>query len=202
MKCCATFLSVLGPCLLGALGLAGCAGVSTNSEAAEPMALEVAAAQDAMPMPQAAPEHKELHKMVGTWDATVRFPGQAETSKAVAVYRAVGEFWVVSDFTGEMMGAPFFGHGQDGYDMNTKKHVSTWVDSWSTEVLLFEGNYDKATRTMTSTGMGHDAQSGAPVKYHNVSQMTSDDSMRFTMSVVGPDGTPMEMMSIDYKRRK
>lgn len=187
-----------------ALLAAACASVdhhTGSAAAAGPASTQEGAPVDAS-APEATPEHRALMKMVGTWDATLSFPGQDQKSHATAVYRPVGEFWVASDFNGEMMGGPFIGHGIDGYDPAKKKFVSVWVDSWITEVLSFEGTHDAATRTTTMTGMGHDPQTGAPMQYKNVSTMTSDDAMTFVMGVVGPDGSASEMLRIEYTRRK
>ena len=42
-------------------------------------------------------------------------------------------------FAGDMMGSPFSGIGLNGYDNNTGKYVSTWMDTMSTAILYFEG---------------------------------------------------------------
>ena len=70
-------------------------------------------------------EHKLLEKYVGTWDAEVSTSdpsGAAHKSPAKSTARVTcGGLWMVSDFEGTMMGAPFVGHEVFGYDPISKR---------------------------------------------------------------------------------
>src|SRR5439155_18730659 len=102
------------------------------------MALLTPATSAQPPSPKPGPEHEHLKKMEGTWDAVIR-AGEGE-SKGTMVYKMeLGGFWLVSDFKAEFGGQPFRGRGVDGYDPVKKKYVSSWVDSMSPMLLVFEG---------------------------------------------------------------
>jgi hypothetical protein len=155
-----------------------------------------------MPMTQAGPEHALLKKMAGTWDTTVKFmiPGMPpDISKGSETSRMLGDLWLLSDFEGTAMEAPFKGHGIMGYDPAKKKYVGVWVDTMSTHPQLSEGTYDERTRTMTMTAKGMDMATGQPVDQRHVSRFIDDDTAVFEM-YQGSATTPI--LTIEYKRRK
>ncbi len=84
-----------------------------------------ASAQDSSPLPQ----HKILAMEEGVWDAeiTMTIPGQeASKSKGVETNRLMAGKWLISEFKGEFFGAPFEGHGVNGYDAKKGKYSATW----------------------------------------------------------------------------
>jgi uncharacterized protein DUF1579 len=99
------------------------------------------------------------------------------------------------------MGAPFQGHGVEGWDPAKKKYVGTWVDSMSTALSLTESTYDAASRSMSGT-LESPGPDGRPMKMRAVTQYTDDDTRVFTMYMPGPDGKEAPSMRITYKRRK
>ena len=66
-------------------------------------------------MPQPGPEHEVLKKAVGEWTAELEMtpaPGMPPIkSTGTETIRMVGGLWIVTEFTGDMMGQPFEGHG-------------------------------------------------------------------------------------------
>jgi len=150
--------------------------------------------------PKPGPEHEQLKQMEGTWDATIKMMGQE--SKGTMKYKmGIGGLWLLSHFEGDFGGMKFEGHGMDSYDAGKKKYISVWVDSMSATPLLMEGDYDKASKTLTMTGDGPGPE-GKPVKYKSVVKMVDDDTMEFTMSGPGPDGKEGVVLTISYKRKK
>jgi hypothetical protein len=146
------------------------------------------------------PEHAELKHMEGEWIATIKTPGG--DSKGTSTFRMeCGGLWLVSDFNADFGGQKFQGRGFDGYDPEKKKYVSVWVDSMSARPMLFEGERDKEKKslTMVAEGPGPD---GKPTKFKSVSQRIDADHEVFKMYIVGPDGKDMEMMTIEYARKK
>ena len=111
-------------------------------------------------LPEPPAEMKVYQRDVGTWDCEVRFyaePGaEPMVSKATEENRMLGGMWLVGHFKGEIMGAPFEGSGQFGWNEKTKKYVSSWVDSMSPNPMSMEGTWDEATKTMTMTGLTED----------------------------------------------
>ena len=158
------------------------------------LAVPAASAQD---FPKPGPEHEILKKWTGNWDTTMKMMGME--SKGHATYKMeVGGLWLVSTFEGEIAGTKFSGRGLDSYDSGKKKYVGIWVDSMSTTPMTMEGTYDKAKKTLTMHGEGP-GENGKPTKYRNVSEMTDDDTVNFSM-YMGDAKEPM--FTILYKRKK
>ena len=148
------------------------------------------------------PEHQRLMAEVGTWDAVVVMmseDGKPETSKAVSEITAVGGFWVVDDFKGSMEGEAFHGHGTTGYDPAKGKYVGTWIDSSSPSVMIMEGTYDAAKKTLTMSGIGQ--MDGKPVMHRMVTTEKDANTRVLEMFLPGPDGKEMKIMTITYTRR-
>jgi len=159
-------------------------------------------AQDQPPAAKPGPEHAELKKLEGTWDASMKMAGVPEAMPGVATYKMECDgMWLSSDFRMDVPGFKFQGKGLDGYDQNKKKYVGIWVDSMSSAPMLMEGTHDASTNTTTTTGEGV-GQDGKPQKFKTVTKHTDDDHFRFEMFMVGADGKETSAFTIDYTRRK
>lgn len=153
--------------------------------------------------PQPGAEHKQLAAAAGTWTAAIEMMGPdgkpaASTGKSV-VKVGPGGLWVIDEFEGTMMGAPFTGHGVTGYDTVKRKYVGTWVDSWNTSVMSIEGSYDPATKALTMIGTSAGAD-GEPVVHKMVTTEKDANTRVFEMFMTGPDGKDMKAMTITYQR--
>ena len=158
-------------------------------------AVTVLGASAQPPTPKPGPEHDQLKKLEGTWDATMKAPGME--SKGTMTYKMdLGGLWLVSSFEGEFAGMKFSGKGLDTYDAAKKKYVGVWADSMSTTPMLMEGDYDKSKKALTMIGDGPD---GKPTKWKSVTEMPDNDNMTFHM-YMGDGKEPM--FTIVYKRRK
>lgn len=161
--------------------------------------LAAAGIVQAQEIAQPGPEHKELKKLEGTWDAVFEMQGQK--SKAEAVYKSIcGGMWMASDFKGEIFGLPYSGHGLDGYDQRKKKYVGIWVQSMESAPMHYEGTRDdQGVLTMTGTSHGPD---GKPQKFKNTTAWKDDDHFTFKMFMVDADGKDQLAFTIEYTRRK
>jgi hypothetical protein len=162
----------------------------------------LAAADEQPQFAKPGPEHAELMKLAGTWDAVMKMASMPEPMPAVAIYKVDCDgMWLASEFKMDAPAFKFQGRGLDGYDQNKKKYVSIWVDSMSSSPMLMEGTNDAATNTttMTGTGPGHD---GKPQKFKAVTKVKDNDHMTFEMFMVGDDGKETSAFTIDYTRRK
>jgi hypothetical protein len=179
--------------LLVTLVLSGCATLA----AAQPEGMP--------PVPKPGPEHDILKADVGVWDAVVEMfmaPGQPPTvSKGVETNTLLGGMWLVNEFTSEMMGMPFQGHGISGYDPVKKKYVGVWVDTISTSIARVESQYDAATKTMTGVMEATD-MTGTTSSMKETVVHRDPNTRVFTMFSPGPDGKDAVMMRITYTRRK
>ena len=159
-----------------------------------------------MPMEKPLPEHLQLKKCTGTWDCLVRMsmaPGAPMMeSKGTSTERMLGDFVLIQDFKGDMMGMPFSGIGMVGYDSFDKKYWSTWADSMSSQLMVSEGKSDEKSHVVNFTGECKDPATGKPMKTRMTLEHKDDNNRVFTMYMPGPDGKEFKCMSIDYTRRK
>jgi hypothetical protein len=150
--------------------------------------------------PKPGPEHAQLKRVEGTWEASVKFEGGE--SKGTMTYKMeLGGLWLVGDFKGDFQGQKFTGKGLDTYDPVKKKYISVWFDSMSTSPMTMEGTFDKDKEILTLTGEGP-GMDGKMTKYKGVLEHKDDDTMIYTMSSPGKDGKEQTMMTITYKRKK
>jgi hypothetical protein len=151
--------------------------------------------------PKPGPEHELLKKWVGTWDTTMKMPGDVAEVKGVATYKMeLGGLWLASSHEGEFGGMKFQGRGLDSYDAAKKKYVSVFVDNMSTSPLVMEGTYDKAKKILTMEGEGP-GMDGKPTKYKTLAEWKDDNTVVFTMYMGGAKEKE-SAFTITYKRRK
>ena len=181
---------------LAAVGLVSLYSISTASQD------EGATAEAAMPMAKPTAEHAGLKADVGVWDAklTVHSPMGEMESQGVETNRMLGEFWVLSDFEGNVMGMPFNGQATIGYDPNKKMYVGTWIDSMNTALTLMEGTAD-ADGNITMKSQQMDAMTGAMQNVESVAKRQDEDHRTYESFVVGDDGKKTLMMTIAYTRK-
>lgn len=159
-------------------------------------------------IPQATAEHKGLAAEVGAWDAVSKMwfaPGtEPMGGTAVETNKMLGKMWLISEYKGEMMRAPFVGHGQFGYDPQKKKYVGTWIDTFSPYLSVMEGTLDEKTMTLTMMSKGIDPMTGKETVSKMVSTMIDHDHKKFQifMPVEGKEGEWWKQMEIEYTRRK
>jgi len=155
----------------------------------------------------------EMHKMLaasnGTWsgETTVwEYEGAAPIkSTGIAVNTMImGGRYQSSKHTGNMMGMPFEGQSITGYDNASKKIVSSWIDNWSTGIMMMEGNWDAATKTMTMTGTMPDiCRPGKQCTMREVFTVIDDNTQKMEMYSADPKtGKDYKMMEIKLSRKK
>ena len=103
--------------------------------------------------------------------------------------------------TGEMMGGPFTGIGVTGYDNQTKKYVSTWMDSMGTGIFVMEGTGSADGKTITQKGSHADPVEGR-MTHRAVTRIVDNNTEVFEMYNVGKNGKEMRMMEITYTRKQ
>ena len=166
----------------------------------------VFAAPQTPSMPKPGAEHKVLTQDAGTWDAAVEVhaePGKPPmTSKAVEVNTiGCGGLCLITNFKGEMAGAPFEGAGVTTYDPKKKVYLGNWVDSMSPGMAIAVSTYDAKSNRWSGTMEGPD-MSGNIVKSRSTTEVTAAGARVFTLYGAGPDGKEGVMLKITYTRRK
>ncbi|HEX5053914.1 MAG TPA: DUF1579 family protein [Planctomycetota bacterium] len=151
--------------------------------------------------PTLAKEHALLAEGTGRWDAvvTTKAPGQDATEEKGTehVIPICDGKWTWSDFKGTMMGMPFEGHALTGYESDTKRFVSYWIDCCSPHFSKVTGTYDAAKKVFTFSGTCID-MNGKPATIQQVYAVADKNTRNLTMTMSGADGT--QEMKIAYKR--
>ncbi|WP_197454264.1 DUF1579 domain-containing protein [Stieleria varia] len=152
-------------------------------------------------IPAAGQEYDVLGEDVGDWDVEITnyASGTPEVTRGTESNKMLGNFWLISDFEGKMMGLDFKGHGSTGYDPETKKYVGTWVDSLSPGMMHLKGEYDKETKTMTLVGMAP-GMDGNPAK-HRMTTVYKDGKRVMTMYITLQGGEETKFMQLAYTKK-
>lgn len=155
---------------------------------------------------QPAEEHKQLLKMVGKWNLTIKSwmdpkaPPMESTGTAEGK-ALLGDRFVQTTVTSSFMGKPFNGVGINGYDKARKKFVGTWMDSMGTGISQSEGTADAAGKVMTSQMTSSDPLTGKQTKMRIVGRWEGDDKLVEEFHEK-KGGKEMKMMEITYTRAK
>jgi hypothetical protein len=167
------------------------------------LAPHAAVAAAATPAP-ATPEAL-LKALAGTWNATMQIAAPDDSPpqviNALEVNRPGGDGgWIVSEFTSQMEGRPFEGHGLLAWNPATGKFRRVWADVTAPTPWRSEGTWDAATRTLTMWIDTFDS-SGHPVRWREETLFKEDGSHVFTMYTPGPKNTEAAPITIIYRRR-
>jgi hypothetical protein len=172
----------------------------------------------AMMMDLAKPgeNHKILEESVGSWTYTTKFWMSPDTntppmeSSGTAVTKPImGGRYFQTDHKGKMQmpGADgkmtdmeFHGMQIDGFDNVKKKFVSSWVDNMGTGIMLSEGTYDPATKTITYTSE-EEPMPGVKMKVRESVKLTDKDHHIFEF-YEDRGGTEVKTMEITSTRNK
>lgn len=151
--------------------------------------------------------HKLLDSMAGNWDVKISMwmdpsqPPQVSSGTSENSW-ILGNRELMQKFTGTFMGMPFNGVGYTGYDNIKKQYWGTWMDNFSTSVMVSTGNTPDNGKTWKFTSTMPDPMTGkdAPSEEH----LTVVDKDHHTMEMWGPapDGKMYKMMEIQYTRKK
>jgi hypothetical protein len=152
------------------------------------------------------PAHKDLASGVGTWKVATKMyvapgaPPQESTATSKITSWWDGRYFV-EDFDGVMPEGPFHGLSITGYDNLKKKYVTTWMDSMSTGIAVFEGTCDASGKVFTFHGDMPDPPSGKLVKSRTVVTIVDSRTRKFEAFGPGPDGKEFKTMEMLYTRQ-
>lgn len=150
--------------------------------------------------------HKQLARMAGDWTFTNKMwmapdAPPAESNGTMHAEMILGGRYVQSVWKGNMMGQPFEGHGTDGYDNLSQKHVSSWVDNMGTGILYMTGTCDAAGKVCTASGDMIDPMTNKPGAIKSVTTWTDNDNFKFELFGRDGNGVEMKMMEMMLKRK-
>ena len=159
------------------------------------------------PVVEPSQEHKWLAQFVGDWTTDSKGtagPGQPPMECAGKLSsKKLGEFWVLNEMKGDMVGTPMNGMQTIGYDETKKKFVGTWVDSMSPFMWRYEGTLDKSGKVLTLEADGPNfTEPGKLTKFQDIYEFKSKDEIAITSKMLGSDGKWITFMSGAGKRIK
>jgi hypothetical protein len=162
----------------------------------------MAQAADMPQMPPASKEHKWLKRFVGQWEGKVKLymdpTKPPTTAKCTETVKSLGDFWVISETKGSMMGQPFTGVMTVGYDPAKKQYSATWVDSSNSQLWNYTGTVDAGGNKLTLLATGPcPMMPGKTFNFKEVTEFKSDKHRLVTSSMQGPDGKWVTSLSIE-----
>jgi hypothetical protein len=155
--------------------------------------------------------HEQLNPLIGKWTYTMKAwmdpAGEPMSWNGTAEFKWVLDgHYIQQDVTAppqEPDPRPFSGTGIIGYDNMLKRYRSIWFDNMSTGIMVLDGTWDPAKKTLTSEGEHPDPMTGnVKQKVKTVCTMNGNDSHTFAMFSPGPDGKEFKCMEIVYTRAK
>lgn len=150
--------------------------------------------------------HKLLAKLEGSW--TTRTRGWMEPDKPPVVSSGTCEQKLILDghylqqvYTGDMMGQPFTGINLLGYDNQSGKFESVWLDSMSTGIFYFVGPESADGKTITQECSYDDPIKG-PSVWRSVTRIKDDNTLEFEMFITPKGGKEEKMMEMTVARKE
>ncbi len=109
--------------------------------------------------------HKWMASQNGKWTTEGKFwmdekAPPTESKGTVENKMVLNGLYQESVHKSMMMGMPFEGHGTLAYDNHRKMFVSTWIDNMGSGIMVLEGTYDDASKTLTLMGKWDDPIKG------------------------------------------
>lgn len=152
--------------------------------------------------------HAMMTKWNGTWTGKATMwmaPGAPPTtSNVTGVNKMIyGGRYQQSTHSGDMMGMKFEGESIMGYNNAKKRFESAWFDNMGTGIVMMEGPWDEATKTLTLTGKTVDPtrMDGSEMTMRQVMRVIDDNQMVVEMYGPGPDGREYKNMEIALTRK-
>ena len=150
--------------------------------------------------------HKALAKLEGSW--TTRSRGWMEPGKPPVESTGTCEQKLILDghylqqvYTGDMMGQPFTGINLLGYDNQSGKYESVWLDTMSTGIFYFVGSASADGRTITQECSYDDPIKG-PSVWRSVTRIKDDNTLEFEMFIAPKGGKEEKMMEMTVNRKE
>ena len=163
--------------------------------------------QDQAPQqPKPTEEHAWVQKLAGEWtwegQMTMAEGAPPMSMKGTESARKIGDFWVVSEISGDSPMGKFTGIMSMGYDPAKKAFVGTWLDSMSTHMWSYNGKLDEAKKTLTLEAEGPHFVTGKPTQFRDTVEVKSDTEKVMTSTMKGDDGKWITYGTTKYTRKK
>lgn len=149
--------------------------------------------------------HKRLTEEVGTWSCDMTFwyepNGKPEKATATATVKMVlGGRYQETDYKGTIMGAPFEGKGTVAYNNASKEYTNTFIDNMGTGMMVSNGTYDEASKSMQMKGEVVNPVSGKKAPYREVYTIVDPTTRKMEMYDT-KNGNEYKSMEIIMKKK-
>jgi hypothetical protein len=153
-------------------------------------------------------EHQWLQKLVGEWTYESEAPMEPgkppEKCTGTESVRSLGGVWVLCEGRGEMPGGGTATTIMTlGFDQVKKRYVGTFIGSMMTNLWVYEGELDAASKVLTldTEGPSFTAE-GKIAKYKDAIEIKSDNHRVLTSNFLDDDGKWHHFMTANYRRTK
>ena len=151
--------------------------------------------------------HELLKEFVGTWSADVKMwmdpNAPPVVSKGQATFNLIFDGrYIVGEYLGEFMGAPFKGKSIIGYDNVKKEFFSIWIDNSSTGHYKSTGKYDFNTKKYHFRASTFDPYTGQTMEMREEAYFASKDEYISVTYAKFKDGKEFKNMEMKYTRIK
>lgn len=153
-------------------------------------------------------EHKMMASWDGAWSGDITLwmaPGAPPTkSMGTAINQMVLDGrYQQSTTSGSFEGMPYNGMGTLAFDNGKKVFIATWIDNMGTGMMVGQGPWNEATKSMTLKGTMVDPMTGKDCAFREVLKIIDNDHQVMEMYVPDPaTGKEYKSMEIKYSRNK
>lgn len=153
-------------------------------------------------------EHKMLASWDGVWSGEITLwmaPDAPPTkSKTTSTNKMLMDGrYQQSTHTGSFDGMPFNGMSWIAFDNAKKVFISTWIDNMGTGIMIGEGPWDEATKSITIKGKMVDPTTGKDCAFREVFRIVDKDNQVMEMYSTDPvSGKEFKSMEVRYTRNK
>lgn len=154
-------------------------------------------------------EHQWLEKLVGDWTYGHESPdGHDQSSECTFTgtqrTRSIGGLWIVGEGQGKMPdGSAMTMIITLGFDHVKKRFVGTFIGSMGTNLWVYDGALDSASKVLTLDAEGPDfTVEGKTAKYQDIIEIVDNDHHILHSQTLGDDGKWHRFMTAHYRRKK
>ena len=151
-------------------------------------------------------KHKLLESLAGSWNYRGKFwmdPSQPPqemlgVSENKMIY---GGRFLKQKVSSEWQGQPFEGMSITGYDLVRGEYTSLWMDNMGTGIMNASGQYDEATKTLTTECAYSCPMTGEKERWsRSETKFVSADNYVYSSYSRDADGKEFKSMEIAYYR--
>lgn len=153
-----------------------------------------------------AKEHQMMTSWNGTWEGDISMwmaPGMppSKSTGTAAFSMIMGGRYQQGMHKGSFSGMPFEGMSTLAFDKAKKVFISSWVDNMGTGIMILEGPWDEAKKSLTLTGNMIDPFTGKEVKVKEIFTVKDNNNHLMEMYAQDAAGAEFKTMEIKYIRK-